>query len=62
LGCIHGARAIPVKWKEPVDDSFRCFAKGLENWKISDLARTICADGRKTLGSHGGGIKFTTAD
>ncbi len=43
LGCIHGARAIPVKWKAPIGDEFRCFARGMENWRISELARRIRA-------------------
>lgn len=59
LGCIHGARAIPAKWTDPVDDEFRCFARGLEQWRISDLARRICAAGRKALAHHGRALKFS---
>jgi len=61
IGCIHGARAIPTKWKEPIGDSFRCFASGMEEWRISDLAKRICAAGRKTLEYHGDGVRFAEA-
>lgn len=47
LGCIIGAKAIPSRWKAPIGDEFRCFAKGLERWKISELAKRICAAGRR---------------
>ena len=60
LGCIHGGRAIPAKWADPVDDDFRCFARGLEKWRISDLARRICAAGRRVLQYHGDGARFTS--
>jgi len=56
LGCIHGAHAIPAKWKGPVDDDFRCFARGLEQWRISELANRICAAGRNILEYHGSGV------
>jgi ADP-ribosylglycohydrolase len=62
LGCIHGARAIPARWTGPIDDTFRCFAKGLEDWKISELSKRICADGRRVMAFHGSGMKFTAAD
>jgi len=60
LGCIHGAHAIPVKWTDPIDDQFRCFAGGLEQWRISDLARRICTAGRRVLAYHGNGVRFST--
>jgi len=60
IGCIIGAHAIPKKWKDPVDDDFRCFARGLEQWRISDLARRICAAGRQVLAYHGSGQRFTS--
>lgn len=59
MGCIHGAKAIPEKWKGPVGDEFRCFVKGFENWKISELSHRICAQGRKVQAYHGDGMKFT---
>ena len=60
LGCIHGAKAIPAKWSDPIDDTFRCFVTGHENWKISELAKRICAMGRKVMAFHGSGSKFTS--
>ncbi|MDO8683807.1 MAG: ADP-ribosylglycohydrolase family protein [Armatimonadota bacterium] len=59
IGCIKGAKAIPNKWKEPLGDQFRCGAAGLEEWKISELAKRICATGNKVMSHHGDGIKFT---
>ena len=59
LGCIKGAKALPEKWTAPVDDSFTCFAKGLENWSIRDLARAICEQGRRVTTFHGDGTRFT---
>jgi ADP-ribosylglycohydrolase len=50
LGCIHGAHAIPAKWTGPIDDQFRCFARGLEAWRISELAHRICTAGRRAVG------------
>ena len=60
LGCVHGAKAIPAKWSAPIGDTFRCFAKGSENWSISELAKRICAVGKKVQAYHGKGIKFTS--
>jgi ADP-ribosylglycohydrolase len=59
LGCIQGFSAIPGKWKEPVGDSFTCFAKGYEQWSISELSKRICAAGKKTLEYHGRSMTFT---
>lgn len=60
IGCIHGAKAIPMKWKDPIGDRFCCFVKGLEYWSISDISRRICAAGRKVQAYHGNDIKFTS--
>lgn len=60
LGCIRGAKAIPKKWTRPIDDTFRCFVKGYEYWKISDLSKRICAMGHKVQAFHGSGVKFTS--
>jgi ADP-ribosylglycohydrolase len=61
VGCIIGASAIPAKWSDPVDDQFRCFARGLENWRISELSERICAAGRRALAYHSNGVRFTAA-
>jgi len=60
MGCVHGANAIPAKWSDPIGDQFRCFVKGFENWKISDLSKRICAMGRKVQAYHGSAKKFST--
>lgn len=60
VGCIIGADAIPSKWKEPIDNQFRCFAIGLENWKITDLCKRIQLIAKKVMKYHGSGIKFTS--
>ncbi|MCC6444835.1 MAG: ADP-ribosylglycohydrolase family protein [Armatimonadetes bacterium] len=60
LGCIRGAKAIPSRWKDPLEDRFRSFAKGLEEWRISKLSRRICAAGRKVMRHHGAGVKFSS--
>lgn len=52
LGCITGAAALPPKWTGPVDDEFRCFARGLEQWRITDLSRRICSAGRQVEAWH----------
>ena len=59
IGCITGANAIPEKWADPVGDVFRCFVKGSEDWSIAELARRICAMGRKVAAFHGDAIRFT---
>ncbi len=41
LGAQLGAEKIPVKWKEPLQDTFSTFVKGYEKWKISELSRRI---------------------
>lgn len=58
MGCITGGKRIPAKWKSPIDDQFRCFAIGMENWRIPDLVKRICASGRKVLAYHGESVKF----
>ena len=60
VGCIIGADAIPMKWKEPIDNQFKCFAIGLENWKITDLCRRIQTAAKKVMKHHNTGIRFTT--
>ncbi|MDO8587896.1 MAG: ADP-ribosylglycohydrolase family protein [Armatimonadota bacterium] len=59
LGCIKGAKTIPAKWKKPLNDTFYCGARGMTDWKISELAKRICATGRKVGQHHGTGIRFT---
>lgn len=58
LGCIHGAKALPRKWTEPISDTFRSFVTGYPETHISDLSTRICRMGRRTLAYHGKGIKF----
>ncbi len=53
------ALSLPAKWIEPIGDDFRCGVKGHEQWKISELARRICAAGRKVQAFHGDGIRFS---
>lgn len=60
VGCIIGADAIPSKWKAPIDNQFKCFAIGLENWKITDLCKHIQKQTKQVLKYHGDGMKFTT--
>lgn len=60
LGCIHGARAIPAKWKDPIADEFRCYVKDHPNWSINDLAAQICKAGGEVKKFHGRGVKFTS--
>jgi len=53
LGVQLGADKIPVKWKDPLQDTFNTYVKGYENWKISELARRIADVGVKVLEEKG---------
>ena len=61
MGVMHGEKAISKKWKTPIANRFTCFVSGLEEWKISELAKRICSAGRKVMQRHGDGMKFTEA-
>ena len=41
IGAQLGAKKIPLKWKEPLQNTFSTYVKGYEKWKISDLAQRI---------------------
>ncbi len=60
VGCILGAKRIPAEWTDPIGDTFRCFVKGYENWKITDLSARIVAAGKKVMKHHGEGLRFST--
>ncbi|MFX0048394.1 MAG: ADP-ribosylglycohydrolase family protein [Candidatus Hermodarchaeota archaeon] len=49
LGARLGADNIPLKWKEPLQDSFSTYVKGYEKWKISELSRRIANIGEKIV-------------
>lgn len=59
LGCVQGLKALPAKWTGPIGDDFRCFVKGYEDWKISEIARRVAAVGRKVQKRHGESTRFT---
>jgi ADP-ribosylglycohydrolase len=61
MGCVHGAAAIPTRWKAPIADEFRCFVKDHETWSIKELSRRFCAAGEKVTRHHGErGLLFTS--
>jgi len=49
LGAMVGADKIPLKWKEPLQDTFSTYVKGHEKWKISELSRRVVNVGLKVL-------------
>ncbi|MBY9005110.1 MAG: ADP-ribosylglycohydrolase family protein, partial [Candidatus Lokiarchaeota archaeon] len=49
LGAKLGADNIPLKWKDPLQDTFSTYVKGHEKWKISELSRRIGNIGVKVL-------------
>lgn len=59
LGCVGGYRSLPSRWTAPIGDDFRCFVKGFEDWKITQLTRRIVEAGRKVQTWHGDAAKFT---
>lgn len=62
LGCIQGYNRIPRKWRDPIGNDFRCFVKGCEAWKITDLTKRIAAARKKVEAFHGEGTRFTTPE
>ena len=53
LGVQIGADNIPLKWKEPISDTFSTYVKGYEKWKISDLAQRIATIGDNVINEKG---------
>lgn len=49
LGAQLGANDIPIKWSEPLQDTFSTYVKGHEKWKISELAKRIAIIGKKFM-------------
>ena len=49
LGAQLGARNIPSKWKEPLQNTFSTYVKGNEKWKISELSRRVANVGEKVI-------------
>lgn len=49
LGALMGAKSIPNKWNQPLQDTFSTCVKGYEKWKISELAQRIVNIGKKVI-------------
>ena len=49
MGAKLGSEAIPLKWREPLQDSFSTYVKGYEKWKISELAQKIVKIGKDVI-------------
>jgi ADP-ribosylglycohydrolase len=49
LGAQLGANKIPIKWIEPLQDTFSTYVKGYEKWKITELSRRITEIGIKVI-------------
>jgi ADP-ribosylglycohydrolase len=49
MGTLLGAERLPGKWIEPLQDTFRTYVRGYEEWKISELAKRICAMGERII-------------
>ena len=49
MGTILGEKAIPAKWKDPLQDRFNTYVRGYESWRITDLSRRICDAGKMLL-------------
>jgi ADP-ribosylglycohydrolase len=49
LGTQIGADKLPLKWKDPLQDTFSTYVKGYEKWKITELAQRITNIGKKIL-------------
>ncbi|NHI93400.1 MAG: ADP-ribosylglycohydrolase family protein [Candidatus Lokiarchaeota archaeon] len=47
LGVQLGEKNIPLKWKEPLQDTFSTYVINHEKWKISELARRVADIGEK---------------
>ena len=46
LGAQLGADKIPLKWKDPLQDTFATYVKGYEKWEITELAKRIADIGK----------------
>jgi ADP-ribosylglycohydrolase len=53
LGAQLGADDVPLKWKEPLQDTFSTYVKGYEKWKLSELARRIADVGERVVNKKG---------
>ena len=49
MGTLYGAKEIPKRWTQPLNDEFHTYVKGHEDWKITELAKRIAAIGVKVL-------------
>lgn len=49
LGALLGSTNIPLKWRDPLQDTFLTYVKGYEKWKISDLAQRIVNIGKEVI-------------
>jgi hypothetical protein len=56
MGTVLGADRIPKKWTDPLQDTFRTYVRGYEDWKISELAKRICAAGQKIVEEKCSGV------
>ena len=56
LGAQLGADKIPLKWSEPLQDTFSTYVKGYEKWKISELSRRIANVGETLIEKKGKNI------
>ncbi len=46
LGAQLGEDKIPLKWKDPLQDTFATYVKGYEKWEITELAKRIADIGK----------------
>ena len=53
LGVMLGADGIPPKWAQPLRGQFRTQVKGMERWKITDLAERTAQAGWRLLQHYG---------
>ncbi len=49
LGVMLGAKAIPSKWKDPVQDRFDSYVIGFEHGKVSEVSKLTCKWGVRIL-------------
>jgi ADP-ribosylglycohydrolase len=49
LGIWLGEPSIPDKWCTPLGDTFETMAKGMEHLSFDEVARRICAQGRRLV-------------
>ncbi|MFX1469356.1 MAG: ADP-ribosylglycohydrolase family protein [Promethearchaeota archaeon] len=49
IGAQLGAAKIPLKWKDPLQDTFSTYVEGYEKWRISELAQRITNIGERII-------------